>query len=324
MGHKHRIVHVKTQAPSQTEEQLWGGPGPDALPPTALPETAIIPPIVAIEPLMGCNASCVMCPVHAVSRPRGSMKMDVYAEIVNQICALPQQPTVVLNVLGEPLMDKQLERRIGLLKDRGIASVGFNSNFSLMTPERARSILSSGIDFIEMSIESLQADVYERIRVGLSLKEVLANMLDFIRIRDEMGARTVVRPLFIEQPDNQEERDAFIAFFKQHINHALGDQVRIIRRHNYGGYCESETPPQATSCGLIWNIMIIFNDGKVGLCCGDMDNTYSIGNVLEEGIIGAFNNHRFRYARMLHARGERTRMPLCAACNIPDVDNIYL
>lgn len=281
----------------------------------------LTPTVVAIEPVMGCNSACVMCPVHTLKRDRGVMSMDLFERIADKVAEIKPSPLVVLNFLGEPLLDKQLEKRIRALKERGVETIGFNSNFSLMTPSRARSILETGLSYVEVSFESLRKEVYEKIRVGLVFETVLENILSFFKIRDELGLGTVIRPMFIEQEATRDEMDHYIAYFSRLIDRSKGDEIRIYQRHNFGGHCSSEFERRRPSCGLIWNSLIILNDGEVSLCCGDSDNLHKMGNVLDESIMSVFNNKKFRFARKLHREGKRDQMSLCSICNIPDVDS---
>lgn len=277
------------------------------------------PAWVAIEPLMGCNASCYMCPVHSLTRVKGAMKMDLLETIAAQIDALPRHPNVVLHFLGEPLMDKRLEDRIRILKQTSAASVSFSTNSQLLTEARARSILESGVDYVELPIESFDKTTYENIRRDLHFETVKENIERFIRLRDEMDKPTRVIPLFISQDTNAHERDAWLDHFGGLIDRSRGDQIRLYSLHNFAGWTEAETPASSTKCAQLWDMFVILNNGDVPLCCGDPDNTYRMGNVIRDGgIVGVYNGQKFREARELHAAGKRAEMRLCDVCNIPE------
>lgn len=283
------------------------------------------PAWVAIEPLMGCNASCYMCPVHSLTRVKGAMKMDLLETIAAQIDALPRHPNVVLHFLGEPLMDKKLEDRIRILKQTSAASVSFSTNAQLLNETRARSILESGVDYVELPIESLDKAIYEDIRRDLHFETVKENIERFIRLRDELDKPTRVIPLFISQDSNAHEREAWMEHFGGLIDRNRGDQIRVHYLHNFAGWTEADTAPTINKCAQLWDMFVILNNGDVPLCCGDPDNTYRMGNVIRDGgIVGVYNAHKFREARELHESGKRAEMRLCDVCNIPECKSEFV
>jgi sulfatase maturation enzyme AslB (radical SAM superfamily) len=288
-------------------------------------ETLQYPAWVAVEPLMGCNASCFMCPVHSLTRVKGAMKMDVTEKLAEQIDALPRSPNVVLHFLGEPLMDKKLEDRIRLFKQTSAASVSFSTNAQLLNETRARSILESGLDYIELPLESLNKSTYEGIRKNLHFETVKENIERFIRLRDEMEKATRVIPLFITQEETASERERWLDHFGRIIDRSKGDQIRIHHLHNFAGWIDAETSPSASPCPQLRDMFVVLNNGDVPLCCGDPDNTYAMGNILTDGgIVGVYNSEKFRAAREMHNAGLRASMRLCDVCNIPECHSEFV
>ena len=76
---------------------------------------------------------------------------------------------------GEPLVDKELGTRIKAAKGLGLKVSTF-SNGSLLTEDKARMLIESGLDELKFSIDSHRPEVYEQIRKGLKFQNVLENV----------------------------------------------------------------------------------------------------------------------------------------------------
>jgi hypothetical protein len=59
--------------------------------------------------------------------------------------------------------------------------------------------------------------------------------------------------------------------------------------------------------------MAISWDGKVTVCCSDVDFKLYIGKV-EDGLLNLFNSDTINYYRKLHFFKRFDRMPLCSNC----------
>jgi MoaA/NifB/PqqE/SkfB family radical SAM enzyme len=82
--------------------------------------------------------------------------------------AFPHLETLVLNGVGEPLLDSRLERFIRRAKElMPLGSwVGFQSNGMLLDEKRAVSLLNAGLDRICISADALNPETFRTIRRG--------------------------------------------------------------------------------------------------------------------------------------------------------------
>ncbi len=105
------------------------------------------PQEIWIENTNVCNAVCVMCPREKQSRPLGLMKFSLFEKLIKEISGFSDSVNRVhLHNYGEPLMDKELPKRIKLAKEFGIKHVFFVTNASLLTQELSREIIVAGLD----------------------------------------------------------------------------------------------------------------------------------------------------------------------------------
>jgi radical SAM protein with 4Fe4S-binding SPASM domain len=277
------------------------------------------PTVVSVETIMGCNAACIMCPYSSSPREKGLMKDDLFERIVDQILDLPTQPRVSLQFLGEPLMDKKLESRISYLRQHNIEKIEIATNASLLTTERTRELLQSGLDLINVDLESLHKEVYESIRIGLRHEVVMRNIDNLFKIRDDMESRTSISILFIESEKNKGEIHDFIDYFSDIVRPEKGDYIRIFAMHNFGGHCETLLKPSNQACYSIYTAFSVLKDGSVPLCCVDENADVKMGDIKEQSISEIFNGIQYSKMRRLHEMGGRAAIEKCSTCNLPEV-----
>lgn len=120
-----------------------------------------------VETTTRCNLNCFMC----VKQNRGSQvrEGDLSPELFAQLeAAFPHIETLVLNGIGEPLLNPNLEAFIrkakGLMPATGWA--GFQSNGLLMTHQRALSLVDAGLDKACISIDAIAPEQFKKLREG--------------------------------------------------------------------------------------------------------------------------------------------------------------
>jgi radical SAM protein with 4Fe4S-binding SPASM domain len=285
------------------------------------------PKHVEIETVATCNARCIMCPVEEWERAALLMPDDLFNKIVADVTPFMDWiERITIQLDGEPLIDKKLERRIGQLKDLGAKFVTFTCNGSLMSEERARSVLESGVDEITFSFDGSSKDIFEKIRVRLNFDEVLHNITQFVKIRDEIEARCVVRIRMTVQPSNYQEYESFLALWEP----ILGPRDRAYGRlmHNWGNgsFPEGFRLPawrdrddlNQSACHAPWSSIVIMTDGRVPVCCSDYNAGALMGNVYDKSIQDIWKDVAFEKFRAAHLSEGRNGVKMCIDCNTWD------
>ncbi|MDP6108442.1 MAG: radical SAM protein, partial [Rhodospirillales bacterium] len=126
------------------------------------------PRFIEIETVNACNARCPMCTIDDWQRNTPTMKDDLFHRIADEIIDHRDEVNrVSLYRDGEPLLDKKLPERIAYLKQGGVNVTSISTNVSLLDESRSRALLDAGLDMIILSIDSLQKEIFEGIRVRL-------------------------------------------------------------------------------------------------------------------------------------------------------------
>jgi len=157
----------------------------------------VIPERIQIEGVFACNASCIMCPVHAPSeRKKGVMKLELFKEIIDKLEPYKEKINKVdLWGLGESLMDKKLHLKIKYAKEKGFKGLAIATNVELLDEETAIKLFEAGLDTIIFSIDGIKKETHEGIREDLNFDRVRENAERAIALRDKGGyaTRFVVR-----------------------------------------------------------------------------------------------------------------------------------
>jgi len=120
-----------------------------------------------VETTTRCNLNCFMC----VKQNRGSdvREGDFSPELFARLePAFPHLEALVLNGIGEPLLNPHLESFIRRAKRSMPASgwTGFQSNGLLMTHLRAVSLVDAGLDKACISIDAIAPEQFRKLREG--------------------------------------------------------------------------------------------------------------------------------------------------------------
>jgi len=120
-----------------------------------------------VETTTRCNLNCFMC----VKQNRGSevSEGDFSPELFTRLeAAFPRLEALILNGVGEPLLNPHLESFIRRAKKLMPASGwnGFQSNGHLMTHLRAVSLIDAGLDKVCISIDAIAPEQFSTLREG--------------------------------------------------------------------------------------------------------------------------------------------------------------
>lgn len=129
-----------------------------------------------------CNSQCQICIRTAAPAPDCDMPLAEVRRIVDEI---PDLESVALQVNGEPLLYPHLAQVVRLLVDRGVV-VELNTNGIALEGDRARALLHSGLQRLNVSIDAASPRTYQALRGAGALERVVANVHRFLRWR---GAR---------------------------------------------------------------------------------------------------------------------------------------
>jgi radical SAM protein with 4Fe4S-binding SPASM domain len=148
------------------------------------PVAAADPVCLYLETTNRCNLLCTTCPrTYADLEPEADMAWELFTRIVDQV---PNVARVVLHGVGEPMLVKDLPRRVRHLKERGIY-VLFNTNGTALTPRKGRELAEAGLDELRVSLDAADAATFRLVRGTDDFQRILRNVAAFTEMQAREG-----------------------------------------------------------------------------------------------------------------------------------------
>ncbi len=292
---------------------------------TIAPKVLDFPRYFQVETTSVCNARCTMCLTRFCKRHSPNMSDALFEKVADELKGhAGDVDRVIVQLAGEPLLDRKLEDRIRVLKNSGIRYVAFASNGSLMSEDRCESVLASGVDEVSFSVDGATKQTYESIRVGLNFEQVMQNIESFIRLRDATKSHAVIRLRMTVQQANRDELARFVDYWNEHLGPQDDVYAKVI--HTWGNSDKLDELPEgydyqrlnSTACSSPWSSMVIFCDGRVPLCCCDYEARICLGNVANESIEEVWHSRALKRVRDLHRKSGRDSIDMCTNCTVGD------
>ncbi|MFH1545293.1 MAG: radical SAM protein [archaeon] len=277
-----------------------------------------------IEITTACNLDCVMCEHSHTKENPFDLNFQEFRKIIdsNEFFQL-----INFTGIGESLLNKDFFNMIEYAKRKNIY-VWFNSNFTLMTKDKAKKLIQLGTDAIAVSMDGARRETYEAIRRGAKfnvvkeniknfqeikkelkknvpelffvvvvMEENLSELKEFVLLAKELGIKKILFVGMIEFKGNEsfavKDKDLFEEKKQEILTKAEEEGIQII------GFPSERKDMGA--CYLPWNSLYINAEGKVLPCCFVMQRDSKriieecvMGNAKKQGIKEIWNSENYK------------------------------
>jgi radical SAM protein with 4Fe4S-binding SPASM domain len=246
------------------------------------------PKRVTIELTNRCNRRCEGCPRHKMTYPQGDMSLTLLTDITQQ---LPSNVTVVPFFRGEPTLHPHFTEAMQLFSKFG--TVQLASNGDNLTTANQKAIIDN-CTFVSLSLHRFK---YPNQTHWLSF------------LYDCLGAKVETQVSIIDSLLDHRKRH----WKRQWLKYV--DHVRVYQTHSVNGFGNMCLPLTAQSCSKPFEDMVVYWDGKVGLCNHDWNNQTVLGDLNMQSIEEVWESVNYQTVRAKHQTGMRVQVPSCIACN---------
>jgi len=267
---------------------------------------------VQIETTTHCNARCVFCYYPHLKRPKGTMSMDLFKKIIDEIVDLRQITEMSFQGLGEPLIDSHIVSRVAYAhKKLPWMYMSMFTNGSLLTLGTAKMLNKAGLSRLYVSLNSNDTDQREQIMglkdyetVSKTCREILDANLDM-----KVNVKAVVATdFFAGEPVREFER-----------RWVIGDIRECGRNHvhlegNWGGHLWKARTVKNEGCQRALSQIMILWDGRVVLCCFDCEGENVFGDLNHQTIKEIYSNPIWVKYRELSFNNRRNEILPCRSC----------
>ncbi|HPJ72531.1 MAG TPA: SPASM domain-containing protein, partial [bacterium] len=216
---------------------------------------------------------------------------------------------------GEPFLHPQWDRCVRVCRDIGVKAQ-FETNCLLLDGERASAVLKSGLAAITLSIDAASEETYRSLKPSGDYGRVVANAEVFLALAARAPSRPYIQIQFVSTPQNRHEAAAFRRYWAG----KGADAVHVKPMLNFGGSVgPAKNLAAVRPCIFLWTALAIQWDGKVPLCCLEIEGRTRMGDAAESGLRDIFRGKSFEDVRRLHVEGNYRRHPVCRDCWVPSV-----
>jgi radical SAM protein with 4Fe4S-binding SPASM domain len=293
------------------------------------------PKVIQLQTINACQAACKMCPYPAFKDvfARGRMDDALFDKVIDEIAQHSEVETFVPMLQNEPFLDKHIFEKIARFKRRtaGRVSVELVTNGALLTDEHITRLRDAELDVLDISLDALSREVYEKIRIGLDYDEVLAGV-ERVIAADLPGTSVFVR--LVRQRDNAHEVRAFagrwrkrgVPVFIYDVTNRTGavdqfDQaIRVPPSSGMTSLVEGAKRRASRAwlghCPIPFASASILHNGDVLMCTHDWARAEVLGNLRDNTLSELWNGNRMREIRALISERKYEEVPACRACSL--------
>ena len=260
-----------------------------------------------------CNMACPFC-LHGYGEGRrdGWVESADAMQLITEAAKLGVR-SLKLNYINEPLLRQDLEDFIRHAKKEGILNVYFVTNALLLTRERARSLIFSGLTKLFVSLDAVTSETYDKQRKKGCYDKVERNIINFLEERKKIGAVwPLLRVSFLENQINIHEKDAFRAKWS-----GLADIVAFQRMNEVPGRITGlrlSLDSVTEKCSFPNKQLVVDSEGDILPCCKLEGKNLALGNISSTTLEQAWNSEKMKRIRNAHAQGKYHEVNPCRRC----------
>jgi len=276
---------------------------------------------INFELIEGCNLRCEYCVCSVpLKKDRDTISFDKYKEIIDEGMK-NKLPSIELNGINEPLLQKDIIKYIQYAHDSGILVISLHTNATLLNEEIAKKLIKSGLTLLIFSLDAVNKTTYEGIRKGANYKNTVKNIKKFLELKKEMGAEIpLTKVSFVLNKVNQNEFSEFYDFWK--------DEVDFISSSYFSNpfvdnekYMNIEDKYRLKSndvfmCREPFQRIFISSNGDICPCCSFFGKDIKIGNIYENSILESWNSDKMNRVRELVNNKNGNLIEACRKCII--------
>ena len=157
---------------------------------------------IYVEPTNACNLTCVTCVRNIWQEQPGWMSGETFQRFLEGLRLWDTRPTIFFGGFGEPLSHPDILEMIAAARHFG-APVELITNGILLEPQLAARLLELGVRTVWVSLDGVNPDSYQDIRLGGYLEPVLDNLRAFKILRTQQpGCETQLGISFVAMRRN--------------------------------------------------------------------------------------------------------------------------
>jgi len=253
-----------------------------------------------IELTSRCNYACVSCPTHRLLRGKGTMDINLYKSILDEVGNKLER--IFLWGYGESLLHPKITELLRYLEGFSVWKIMSTNGWKLEDLADAESLTC--LDNLIVSINGLTPRKYALHQVNGDIDKVIRGIKKVSPILRDSKTKFIMQ--IVAHKENLDELKKAGDFARSY-----GFDILVIKSFNvmdrkqetfdkfvpigtpYSRYKKELNELPENLKNVIYPCeewMVINWDGSVNPCCWDYTGKYNLGNVHEKGVYGVWNN----------------------------------
>ncbi len=262
---------------------------------------------VAVELTSRCNMRCGMCPMNDLRRPETDMPWPLVEKVAADFRSMGITVSW-LHEMGDPLLYPRLAEAVDLFPGCSVST-----NAMRLDEARGRELLGTSLRRIRLCLDTVNPELYPRVRRGGSFDVVVQNIRSFLEVSRRGDMVVEIQRMITPETARESVRD-FAALFDLDRY----PQARVIEKtcEPLDTSAETDLHQAFYGCfqGYPFRYFIVLADGRVTHCCYDAHGEQAIGDmnvqtvreILASGVIA-------EHMAAFRSR-DWARLPRCGEC----------
>ena len=225
---------------------------------------------------------------------------------------------VRLFLAGEPLLHPNISELISLVSERKLKSV-IHTNAMLLSEDMSSAILRAGLSEISFSVNGITSHEVSGNQPGADLDTMITNIRSFLAQSHAIQGSRTSSILQIIRSDHFARRGETRRFIRKAFTREKPDGILLLEPHSWSGQltsCHTDRKHDVYHpCQPLWQGMSIAWDGRVFLCCGDLNGTVPVGDMRQDPLMDIWLGTELMEARRAVSADNRSERPLCSNCD---------
>ena len=281
-----------------------------------------------------CYGNCIFCPISELQHKSISagkkrfMPLEVAGKVVKDLDSMSFSGWINLGENGDALLNPNFKDIVEMISQNlPSAKITLYTNMARVDKKMSYFLMEHNLSKLCVNIDGNTKETYEFAKRGLKYKTTKDNLLNFFKIRNQIGGNCNVSILVIPpkrylslrantKVNIQYDVLDIIDFWKPYL--LEGDSIQEVK-YFWNWNSEFSNQIRKKSCPTVpslFNSCYISTEGDVYACCLDPLTKLTLGNVLEDSIRKIWNSRKRRdvVRNIVNREFEKVGEP-CIHCN---------
>lgn len=282
---------------------------------------SIYPPSLHIEFTNACNLKCVYCNNPFFSHPREMMSDFTFNNLIKHISESKIDRICIGG--GEPTLHPKFTEYVKkLAKVSKILTIVTNGHWT--NSEIAKAMVTSPIDYIEISVESGNKLDFENTRIGSNYDLIIKNLIELNEFKKEFNSKSTINLRLMVRPSQKGRIETESRkFWKKYSDTIMPQYVlKSIGAETINDVFTSthSANNNVPKCTLPFKNIQVRSNGNVPICqisgsSFDLQKVLIAGNINKSSLLEIWRGELFNQYRSAHRKKNYEKIPICKGCS---------